>query len=361
MGGVDGVGRSAKARGRAGLQCALGLGVHATRLQVGVVQRCFGAEHGRKARICAFQQGLPVGLGVLQKQRRQAGAALGPGAAVPLVAGEVWVALQAQPLQQQLVELRLNRPNDDVLPIRADIGVVERCHGVQAGAARVAHQAGAAHAEHEVEHVRRAIDDGRIHHRALAAGARLQHASQQPRHQIERTAANVPQHAHGGDGAGIGRAAAPHGPGQGGVVGIVPRGVCQRAVLAPAGHAAIDQGGIDGVALLRAQAQALHAAGAHAFDEDVGLGHQLQHQGAALGGFEVGKDRALAPVEQIARDGQAAVAGAHQADHVGPQVGQVHGAERAGAQAANFQHAQGVQNFFHACLLVHVFDSCLRF
>ena len=57
----------------------------------------------------------------------------------------------------------------------------------------------------------------------------------------------------------------------------------QRAVLAPARHAAIDQARVEGLAGFGSQAQTLHGAGPHAFDQRIGIAHQGEHQVTPFG------------------------------------------------------------------------------
>ena len=57
----------------------------------------------------------------------------------------------------------------------------------------------------------------------------------------------------------------------------MPGGLRQRAGLAPARHAAIDQLRVAGMALRRAQAQLLGHAGAKALYQNVSVFHQAQH------------------------------------------------------------------------------------
>jgi hypothetical protein len=161
---------------------------------------------------------------------------------------------------------------------------------VDAVAALVGHQPALARVQHEVEHVRRTIDDGRVHHGATPRGACLHDAGQQPRHQVHGAAADVAQRGKGRDRPGIGRRAPPQRARDGGIVVVVAGGPGQRPVLAPARHAAIDQARVEGVAGLGSQAQALHGAGPHAFDQRIGIARQGQHQVTPFGRLEIGKD-----------------------------------------------------------------------
>ncbi|MNI76919.1 hypothetical protein D3C73_1331780 [compost metagenome] len=78
-------------------------------------------------------------------------------------------------------------------------------------------------------------------------------------------------------------------------------GAGHRAVLAPAGHASIDQAWVACLAFLRSEAKALHDTGTHALDQHVGALDQFQDRFATLRGFQVGHHRALATVQRIDR------------------------------------------------------------
>ena len=54
------------------------------------------------------------------------------------------------------------------------------------------------------------------------------------------------------------------------------------------------QARVGGLAGLGSQAQALHGAGPHAFDQRIGIAHQGQHQVTPFGRLEIGEHRALA-------------------------------------------------------------------
>ena len=69
------------------------------------------------------------------------------------------------------------------------------------------------------------------------------------------------------------------------IIDVMPRHLAPRAALPPAGHAAIDKAGIDGMTCVRADAHALSHAGAEAFDQDIGLGNQLEQRFDRFGLF----------------------------------------------------------------------------
>ena len=82
------------------------------------------------------------------------------------------------------------------------------------------------------------------------------------------------------------------------VVDVVARGLRHRAVLAPAGHAAVDELRVAGEAHVGAEAEPLGDAGPEALDERVGLLDEPQHRLDAVGLLEVDADRAPAAVER---------------------------------------------------------------
>ena len=71
------------------------------------------------------------------------------------------------------------------------------------------------------------------------------------------------------------------------VVDVVARGLCQRTVLAPTGHAAEDEARVAGQALVGPETEALHDAGPEPLDQRVGLLDEAEHGGDAVGVLEV--------------------------------------------------------------------------
>ncbi|MNI68220.1 hypothetical protein D3C73_1239010 [compost metagenome] len=126
----------------------------------------------------------------------------------------------------------------------------------------------------------------------------------------------------------------------------MPRRRSQRPVLAPAGHAAVDEARIVGQQHVGAEAQALHHAGAEAFDQAVGGAGEVADQGGAFGRLQVGLDQTgAAAVQGIARIGRGA--GAVDQHHLGPMIGQHHAAEGGRADAADFNDGQAVESSAH--------------
>ena len=115
-------------------------------------------------------------------------------------------------------------------------------------------------------------------------------------------------------------------------------GLRQRAFLAPAGHAAVDQPRIARQHHVGSEAEPLHHAGTKAFDQRVGVGEQVEHL----------RDRGL--VLEVELDDLAAAprhrfqvllgADAIERHDLGAHVGQHHAGERARADAGEFDDAE---------------------
>ena len=115
-------------------------------------------------------------------------------------------------------------------------------------------------------------------------------------------------------------------------------GLRQRAFLAPAGHAAIDQPRIARLHHVRPEPEPLHHAGPKALDQRIGIGEQVEHL----------RDRGL--VLEVELDHLAAAPGhrfhvlfgadAVERHDLRAHVGQHHAGERAGADAGEFDDAE---------------------
>ena len=84
------------------------------------------------------------------------------------------------------------------------------------------------------------------------------------------------------------------------VVDVVARGVRERALLAPARHAAVDQARVAREADVGAEPEPLHHARAEALDQRVGAARPAQHGGDALGVLQIDADAAPAAREEVA-------------------------------------------------------------
>ena len=156
-----------------------------------------------------------------------------------------------------------------------------------------------------------------------------------------------PTRLSGGTGASPARPIGLEGAGEGDVVDVVAGGLGVRAVLAPPGHAPVDELRVAGEAVVGADAEPLGDAGPEALHDDVGLLDQREHRLDAVGALEVDADRAAAAVEHVGRRrlGVAAhdLAGPVDADDVGAHVGEEHGAERARADPGDLEDGDALQ------------------
>jgi hypothetical protein len=150
------------------------------------------------------------------------------------------------------------------------------------------------------------------------------------------------------------------GTGEGDVVDVVPRPRRVRALLPPAGHAGVDEARVAGEADVGTETEPLGDAGAVAPGQDVGPVDQPQRRVPPVGLAEVDRDRPLAPGGEVVAaaageeplDGCAVVGrdvgGPGDGDHLGPEVGEDHGAERPGAPALQLDDLDPGQRTRHS-------------
>jgi hypothetical protein len=251
---------------------------------------------------------------------------------------------RASQFQQLGVELRLDGADREEFAIAAGIGVVERRTAVEhVRFPVVIPGTEGAQAVHHGAQQGRTVGHGGVHHLALAGVAGFECGADDAEGEHHGAAAEVADQVQRRGRRGIGAAHGVQHAGQGDVVQVVAGGLRQRAVLAPAGDAAKDQFGVARQAGVRAEAEALHDAGAEAFDQDVGLFGQLQHDLARLGVLQVERERAAAAghdvelrAEHGERVGGAGLGLAVDADDLGAHVGQHHGGEGTWADADHF-------------------------
>src|SRR5439155_8310159 len=143
--------------------------------------------------------------------------------------------------------------------------------------------------------------------------------------------------------------------GDGQVGEVVAGGTGERAVLAPAGHPAVDEGRVGGVDLGGADAEAFGDAGAEALDQDLGPGRQAQHQIRGAGRLEVDGDRVPAAPEHVVPGvaaglgrGQGAGVGTLQPEYVGAEVGEQHPGEGRRPDARQLDDPDTRQRSTHA-------------
>src|SRR5690606_37748441 len=108
-----------------------------------------------------------------------------------------------------------------------------------------------------------------------------------------------------------------------------------RTVLTPSGHAAVDELRVAGEALVGADAETLHHAGAEALGQRVGALDEIEQGGDPDGVLEIDGDVSATTladvgVRTVGLPGPHGT-GALDADHLGAEVGQQHCGERTGS------------------------------
>ncbi|MCY1526140.1 hypothetical protein D9M68_611450 [compost metagenome] len=129
---------------------------------------------------------------------------------------------------------------------------------------------------------------------------------------------------------------------EGDVVEVVARRGCQRAALAPAGHAPVDQLRVALQADIRAEPQALHDARAEALDQHIGTVDQLQQDLVGPRLARVDDDTAPPAPQQTAVRIEKSSRMAVDTDHLRTHVRQHHRGERCRADRVHF-------HYFHTC------------
>ena len=129
------------------------------------------------------------------------------------------------------------------------------------------------------------------------------------------------------------------------VVDVVAGALGERAVLAPAGHAAVDEARIAREHDVGPEAEALHHAGTEAFDQRVGASRRgASAASAPCAVFRSSVDRAAAAQHDVeaalAAEAEARIGGAVDEQHVGAHVGEHHPGERARADRFELEDAQ---------------------
>ena len=295
-------------------------------------------EDRRETDVGAVHDGAPLILGLGGDHRGQLFAEAIPLAAVHLrLEGRV---VDARLLQEQGVELRLDRADRDPAAVAALVGVVEVRAAIQQVRAPTGVRPAAGRLE-AVEHRHqrgRAVAHGAVDHLPLAGFAGADHPGHQPEGEVEGAAAEIAHQVQRRDRF-FPRADGVQRAGDGDVVHVVAGGLGVGPELAPAGHPAIDQLRIALQGHVRTETQALHHPRPEALEGGVGLLDQLQ---ADLDGgrlFQVQRHRA-APAAGDVGLGPAPAALSIDAHHIGAQVRQQHAAERSGPDAGEFDDLQ---------------------
>ena len=202
-------------------------------------------------------------------------------------------------------------------------------------------------AVHHGRHQRGAIGHGSVDDLATPGMPRLVERAQHTERQQHRTAteiADIVERRHRR------LARTPDGvqrTGDRDVVDVVPGDLRQRPVLAPAGHAAVNKTRIARVAFGRPQPEPLHDTGAKAFDQHVGIRHDVEHLLRCASRAQVDAQRAAPARKDVVRIVRRA--GPRNANDLGAHVSKQHGAKRGGADACHLDHPEPLERTCHRC------------
>ena len=106
-----------------------------------------------------------------------------------------------------------------------------------------------------------------------------------------------------------------------------------RALLAPASHPPVDELGIQGQAVVGADAEALGHARAEALDQQVRALDQAPSGPEAVGVLEIDRDRTPTPQQKVPL---VLFPDTRYPDHVGTEIGEDHARERSWTDPAQF-------------------------
>ena len=239
---------------------------------------------------------------------------------------------------QQRVELRLDRADRNEMAAGAFIDAIEmRASVEEILVAAFGPATERLHVEEERHQRCCAVAHRGVDDLAPAGFLRFQQCGEHADDHVERAAAEIADQVERRHrrflGADRGKRA-----GDGDVVDVMTGGIGQRAFLAPAGHAAIDEPWIAREHDFRAEAEPLHHAGAKAFDQRIGAGKQVEHLCDRRLVLEVELDHLAA----AARDRLHALlcTDAIERDDLSAHVGQHHAGERTGTDAGEFDDAE---------------------
>src|SRR6516162_7462472 len=167
------------------------------------------------------------------------------------------------------------------------------------GAALVAPETRRHHAEERRHQRCHAIDHSRVDDLAPARALRFEDAADHTKSEIERAPAKVADKVQRRGGWLPVPAKGVYGTGKCDVVQIVPGGLRERALLAPAGDAAINEARVAREAILGAEAQPFGDSGAEPFDQRVGVFDETQSKRLAVRMFEVDRQAFPATQQQV--------------------------------------------------------------
>ncbi len=187
----------------------------------------------------------------------------------------------------------------------------------------------------------RAVDHRRVDDLAPARALRLENGADHAEGQVQRAAAEIADQVQRRGRRLAVAAKGMHRAGERDVVEIVPGGLCERPLLAPAGDPAIDEAGIAREAILGAETEPFGDPRAEPFDQRVGAFDQAQGECLAVRMFEVERQASSAAQQQVIaqRARHAEIAGLRPIDaqYGGAEIGEQHRAHRPRPDARQFQ------------------------
>jgi hypothetical protein len=244
-------------------------------------------------------------------------------------------------LAQQRVKLRLDRADRNEIAASAFIDAVEmRATVEKIPLAAFGPAADCRHVEEHRHQRGRAVDHRGVHHLALAGLRGFKQRGEHADHEIECTAAEIADQVEWRHRL-FRRADRGERTSQRDIVDVVAGGLRQRAFLAPAGHAPIDQFRVAREHDLRAKPESLHHAGPETFDQGVGASEQVEHLRNGLLVLQIEFDHLAA----ASRDRFQILfrADAIQRHDFRTHIGEHHAGEGARADAGKFDNADAGQ------------------
>src|SRR4051812_2779494 len=328
--------RAREARRGRWLCYAVALDKHLARGHVRMIRRFRHGQDRCEADVGAFHDLAPILARLALEDFRQLFLQRRPCLAVHLRV-EIGVG-EIGMLAQQRVELRFDRADRNEVAAGAFIDAVEMRAAVEKILVAALGPAPArAHVEEHRHQRCRAIAHCSVHHLALAGLRGFQHGGKYADHEIERATAEIADEVERRHrllpGADRGERACYRD-----VVDVMAGGVRQRAFLAPASHAAIDQLWIAREHDIRAEAKTFHHAGAETFDQRVRTGEQVEH--LCDGRFVLQIEFDYFAAAHRHRLEVLAGADAVERHDLGPHVGKQHAGEWARADAGEFDDAK---------------------
>ena len=227
--------------------------------------------------------------------------------------------------------------------------------------------AGRQRAVHHHHQRGRALDHRAVDDLALAGRAGADDAGQHAHREIQRAAAEIADQVQRRHRRPARRADRIQRARQRDVVDVVPGGMRDRPVLAPAGHPAVDQLRVAREADIGGEAEPLHDPRPKPLDQRVGPVDQPQHRRDRVRVFQIDRDVAAAALQQpearvlaLAADVAPDIGGAIDPDHLGAHVGQQHRAKRRRADAGQLDDFHPLKRSHLAFLPLRAAQSIMR-